>query len=236
MRGRRSSFCGTICARGCFQEIRWREKERKNNTEEKKKKNTRDLHAFAVQISARIVHSRDERARESVLYRRRSPRVCRDVELARVFWFRRDFPRVTGDGEVGGGFPDGDDLRGKRARAGSAQPGAPPSLRSLLPLRDHARMEPSFSQVIGWMNRDRPAHVCVLTRRDAADVRPSVTATITELWSIELQNCRKRQRKLASDRQDGKLLPRNYNECFTRDILHSRRFIPRLIRNWSLLR
>lgn len=35
-----------------------------------------------------------------------------------------------------GGFPDGDDLRGKRARADTAQPGAPPSSRTLLPPRD----------------------------------------------------------------------------------------------------
>lgn len=41
--------------------------------------------------------------RESILYCRRTPRVCRDVELAGVFWFRRDFPPGSGgDGEVGG--------------------------------------------------------------------------------------------------------------------------------------
>lgn len=161
---------------------------------------THDLHAFATQITARFValargeQKRErERAcvRESVLYRRRSPRVCRDVELAGVFWFRRDFPRGIRGMVRWGEFPDDDDLRGKRARAGTAQPGAPPLLRSLLPLCDRVRatrMEPSFSQVIGRMNRDRPAHVYARLRAATplTYACTSVTAAITELRSYKV--------------------------------------------------
>lgn len=125
---------------------------------------------------------------ESVLCRRRSPRVCRDVELAGVFWFRRDFPRGTGDGEVGGGFPDGDDLRGKRARAGTAQPGAPPSLRSLFPLRVCDENGAAVLSGDKRMNRDRSVcvRVAYAPRCRAADVCPSVTVAITELWSYRV--------------------------------------------------
>lgn len=50
-------------------------------------------------------------------------------------------PWYGGDGGDGRDCADGDDLRGKRARAGTAQPGAPPSLRSLLPLHATVRGE-----------------------------------------------------------------------------------------------
>lgn len=114
--------------------------------------------------------------RESILYYRQTPRVCRDVELAGVFWFRRDFPPGSGDGEVGG-FPGGDDLSGKHARVDIAQPGASPSPRSPSAFRPATRMEPSLFQVIERMNKDRLGYAYA-----PRDVRASVMVTKLQLY------------------------------------------------------
>lgn len=61
--------------------------------------------------------------------------------------------------------------------------------------------------------------MCALTRRDAADVCSSVTAADYRV----IESCRTRLRKLVMAGKTGKLLPRNCNGRFMRDILHSRR-------------
>lgn len=105
-RGRWSaSFRGTIRARGVLLPRNFAARKRERERDRKRKKRKKKKHARLTRVR-RTISARDscsraasERScvRESVLCRRRSPRVCRDVELAGVFWFRRDFPRGTGE-------------------------------------------------------------------------------------------------------------------------------------------
>ena len=124
---------------------------------------------------------------ESVLCRRRSPRVCRDVELAGVFWFRRDFPHGIGDGEVEGDFPTVTICAGNMRVPALRNLGHPRHSARSFRFAYVTRMEP-LSQVIRRMNRDRFAcvRVAYAPRCRVADVCPSVTVAITELWSYRV--------------------------------------------------
>lgn len=176
-----------------FREI-WRREKEKEKKYRKKKINTRDLHAFTAQVSAKFVLSRDERElRERVDLMSPSITSCLPrCRTGRGVLVSQRFPRGTGDGEVGGISRRRRFAREACARRHCATWGTP-----VTPLAPSAsqpyvtRMEPPFSQVIRRMNRDRAACVAWITRRDAADVCSSVTVAITELWSYrvtKLQN------------------------------------------------
>lgn len=142
-------------ARGAVSEkFRGAKKRDRKRKKRKKKRNTRDLRAFAAQYR-REIRARARRARGAACESRSCVAVDHLVFAAMSNWpgcsgFAEIFPVVRGRWWGGRDRADDDDLRGKRARAGTAQPGAPPSLRSLLPFRAIVRGENGAVRSLRW--------------------------------------------------------------------------------------